>query len=68
MVDWTPHLPVLYTHMLWAFPVPVGTATAKVPVSRGVTNRAKLIFGGKADQVTPPPVQGTDGAGRGEGL
>jgi len=50
-VDWTPHLPLLYTQVMWAFPVPVGTATASVPVTLGATSRASQVFGGKLDQV-----------------
>ena len=30
-VDWAKIMPRLFTHILWAFPVPVGTATAQMP-------------------------------------
>lgn len=32
LVDWTPLVPRLFTHIMWAFPVPVGTATAEPPI------------------------------------
>jgi len=51
VVRWERHLPQLYTHLLWAFSVPVGTATASVPTSQGAPQRANLLFGSKVDQV-----------------
>ncbi|KAK9835280.1 hypothetical protein WJX84_012367 [Apatococcus fuscideae] len=33
-VDWANIMPRLFTHILWAFPVPVGTATAQMPFGR----------------------------------
>ena len=30
-MDWHPLIPRLYTHILWAFHVPVGTASASPP-------------------------------------
>ena len=33
-VNWAKHMPRLFTHVLWAFPVPVGTATAQMPFGK----------------------------------
>ena len=30
-VSWSKYMPQLFTHIMWAFPVPVGTATAQMP-------------------------------------
>jgi hypothetical protein len=51
VVDWVPHIPSLYTHMLACFKVPVGTATAGCPISIGAQHKAVALFGNKLDQV-----------------
>lgn len=51
VVDWSPHLSCLFTKIMAAFNVPVGTATATPPISRGVPSQASAIFGNKVDQV-----------------
>lgn len=55
VVDWRPHLPQLFTHMLAAFKVPVGTATAGCPSALGAPHRAMQLFGSKVDQVDDTP-------------
>ena len=32
VIDWAPYVPQLFTHILWSFSVPVGTATAASPL------------------------------------
>lgn len=54
-MDWRPHLPQLFTHMLAAFKVPVGTATAGCPSALGAPHRAMQLFGSKVDQVDDTP-------------
>ncbi|KAK9792661.1 hypothetical protein WJX73_001340 [Symbiochloris irregularis] len=44
VVQWQKHMSVLYTHMLWSFHVPVGTATAKIPFGRGSSIFNKSTF------------------------
>ncbi|KAF8058035.1 proteasome activator subunit 4 [Scenedesmus sp. PABB004] len=51
VVDWAPHVPALFTHVLAAFKVPVGTATAGCPSTIGAPHRAAQLFGTKLDQV-----------------
>ncbi len=36
-----------YTHMLWAFSVPVGTATATMPVTKHTPHGTNALFGQK---------------------
>jgi fatty acid desaturase len=50
VVDWQPHLRRLYTSMLAAFRVPVGTTTASPPMAVGTTGPVNTLFGHKADQ------------------
>ncbi|KIY96330.1 hypothetical protein MNEG_11631 [Monoraphidium neglectum] len=51
VVDWRPLLPRLYTHMLAAFRVPVGTATSSPPMSVTPPSSVTSLFGHKIDQV-----------------
>lgn len=51
VVDWRVHVPVLYSHMLSCFHVPVGTATANCPTALSPPHRAAQLFGNKLDQV-----------------
>ena len=55
IIDWSPHLPQLYTAMLAAFNVPVGTAGASVPTAQGATHQAAILFGSKVDHVDDAP-------------
>ncbi|KAK9818405.1 hypothetical protein WJX72_012161 [[Myrmecia] bisecta] len=43
-IEWTPHLSRLYTHVLWGFQVPVGTATASLPYVRGSSGIVTALF------------------------
>jgi hypothetical protein len=62
VIDWQPHLARLYTHMLAAFRVPVGTATASPPMAVGPTGPVNTLFGHKADQVRAAAGRGGEGA------
>ncbi|KAK9865395.1 hypothetical protein WJX84_009143, partial [Apatococcus fuscideae] len=44
-VDWAAHMPQLFTHILWAFPVPVGTATAQMPFGNVLADEMYEICG-----------------------
>lgn len=51
VIDWSPHLPALFSHILRCFHVPVGTATASCPTSLGAPPKVAQLFGNKMDQV-----------------
>lgn len=55
VLDWTPHVPELFTRVLAAFQVPVGTATAGCPNAVGAPHRATQLFGNRLDQVDEAP-------------
>ncbi|BDA49513.1 probable proteasome activator complex subunit 4 [Coccomyxa sp. Obi] len=44
VIDWSPHIEQLFTHIQWSFQVPVGTAVAQSPIRMNLPGICRALF------------------------